>query len=142
MNQLLTHLQGLFPGCWHNRIFLVGGSVRDFLQGKPGQDLDLVAALPDDVLKTAGFRLVTAKTTTPIWFQYLSSIGKIEIIQIDGPDLLHDDLMRRDFTINAIAMQLSGELIDPLDGKKDLEQGLLRVCSGNSFKDLRLMACN
>jgi tRNA nucleotidyltransferase (CCA-adding enzyme) len=46
---------------------------------------------------------------------------------------LDADLLRRDFTINAMAMDLSGELHDPLHGAEDLKSGLLRVCSQQTF---------
>jgi tRNA nucleotidyltransferase (CCA-adding enzyme) len=135
MKDLLAFLQELFPAAYHEHVFLVGGSVRDFLQRKESQDIDLVAALPASELRACGFRLVEGKTTAPIWFRYDDALGKIEVIQLDGDSSLHDDLQRRDFTINAIAVRLSGELVDPLGGKEDLSNGLLRACSVNAFRD-------
>ena len=55
---------------------------------------------------------------------------------------VEDDMRRRDFTVNAMARRLStGELVDPLDGKKDLEQRVLRTVSPTSFAEdpLRLV---
>jgi tRNA nucleotidyltransferase (CCA-adding enzyme) len=135
MKDLLTSLQGLFPATCHEHIFLVGGSVRDFLLGNASEDIDLVAALPDAMLHKCGFHLVEGKTTAPIWFRYDTSLGKIEVIQLEDDSSLDDDLLRRDFTINAIAMRLSGELHDPLKGQSDLQSGLLSTCSQSSFVD-------
>lgn len=135
MKDLLTFLQGLFPATCHEHISLVGGSVRDFLLGKTSGDIDLVAALPDEILYKSGFRLVEGKTTAPIWFRYDTAAGKIEVIQLEDDSSLDDDLLRRDFTSNAIAMSFSGELHDPLHGQSDLQSRLLRTCTQSSFFD-------
>lgn len=47
------------------------------------------------------------------------------------PGTLHDDLARRDFTVNAMAMNDQGDLIDPFDGATDLKMGVL-ACVGNA----------
>lgn len=55
------------------------------------------------------------------------------------PSTINDDLHRRDFTINAMALRLDGnhygELLDPLGGEEDLEHGLIRVIQPKSFID-------
>ena len=57
-------------------------------------------------------------------------------IVADGGITLEQDMARRDFTINAIARRLeTGELLDPLHGRDDLERGLLRTTSATSFRD-------
>src|SRR6188768_1407150 len=57
-------------------------------------------------------------------------------IVADGGISLEQDMERRDFTINAIARQLeTGEVMDPLGGRADLERGLLRTTSPTSFRD-------
>jgi len=135
MNPAMDFLKGLFPETCHDRIFLVGGSVRDLLLGRGSKDIDLVAALSGDALAPLGFRLVTGKSTAPIWFSYDPVFGKIEVTPLSDCSHLNADLERRDFTINALAMSLAGEIIDPLDGRRDLEQRLLRTCSPCSFFD-------
>jgi tRNA nucleotidyltransferase (CCA-adding enzyme) len=97
------------------------------------KDLDLVAALTVDELFTLGFRLVEASSGADIYFHHHPDFGKIEITRIDSIDDLEDDLRRRDFTINAIAMTLEGARIDPLKGSDDLVTGLLRACSSETF---------
>jgi tRNA nucleotidyltransferase (CCA-adding enzyme) len=134
MNSLLRALQEQFTADSHDRIFLVGGSVRDDLLGRTGEDIDLAAALPAERLRRCGFRLVTGKTTAPIWFRCDPVFGKIEVTQLTQVAALDDDLRRRDFTINAMAMRLSGELLDPLHGGDDLRGGRLRACSDETFR--------
>src|SRR6188768_2851717 len=57
-------------------------------------------------------------------------------IVADGGISLEQDMERRDFTINAIARQLeTGEVLDPLGGRADLERGVLRTTSPTSFRD-------
>lgn len=135
MNNLLQPLQSLFPHDYHDRIYLVGGSVRDYLLQQPSEDYDFIAVVPTLLLKQCGFRLVTGKTTAPIWFRHHTSHGKTEVIQLDDSSLLDTDLRRRDFTINAIAVSLAGQLYDPLNGSSDLHRRLLRACSDQSFQD-------
>lgn len=143
MNSLLQPFQQLFPQQHHDQIFLVGGTVRDFLLQQPAQDYDLIAVLPEELLPLLGFRLVAGKTTRPIWFQHDAQLGKLELIRLDDLCQLDADLSCRDFTNNAIALSLSGRLFDPLNGQQDLQQRLLRVCSEQSFADdpLRIIRC-
>ena len=140
---LLKKLRHIFPVSCHDSTFVVGGSVRDSLLGMPLNDCDLVAAIPEKILEKLGFRLVLGRSTLPVWFRHDAAIGTIELIRLDDLSQLDADLKRRDFTINAIALSLSGRLHDPLNGQQDLQQRLLRVCSGKSFTDdpLRIIRC-
>lgn len=57
-------------------------------------------------------------------------------IVADAAITLEEDMRRRDFTINAIARRLeTGELLDPLGGREDLERGVLRTTAPSSFRD-------
>jgi len=109
--------------------------VRDLQLERPGQDLDLVTDLAEECLRSCGFHPVVSKTTEPIWFRFHPTMGKIEITRLTADVSLDDDLVRRDFTMNAQALSLRGELYDPLHGRDDLQQGILRVCSARSFSD-------
>ncbi|GAM08825.1 CCA-adding enzyme [Geobacter sp. OR-1] len=108
----------VFPSRLHNQVFLVGGIVRDILTGRNSHDIDLVAAVSEEDLQLSGFRPVAGKTTAPIMFRYDQEFGKIEVTVIADREALAIDLASRDFTCNAIAMTLEGELIDPIQGKK------------------------
>jgi tRNA nucleotidyltransferase (CCA-adding enzyme) len=132
---ILANLRGLFPAACHDRIFPVGGCVRDLLLDREIRDIDLVALVSDDLLRSLRFRPVTGKTTAPIWFRHDDVFGVIEVTQLAVDADLADDLLRRDFTINAMAATLQGEIIDPLHGRDDLQHGILRACSPLVFRD-------
>jgi tRNA nucleotidyltransferase (CCA-adding enzyme) len=130
---VISFLKGLFPVACHDRIVMVGGTVRDMLLGRKCNDLDLVAALGGDELLALGFRLVEASSGADIYFRHHPDFGKIEITRIESMDVLESDLRRRDFTINAIAMAFDGSRRDPLKGGVDLAAGVLRSCSTETF---------
>ncbi len=135
MLKVTAQLKQLFPKQFHERIFLVGGSVRDHLLGKQANDIDLAAALSDEELSHSSFVKISAKSTVPIWFRHELVAGTIEVIQLKNSAALNNDLLRRDFTINAMAISLSGQLFDPLNGKTDLANNTLNACHVNSFSD-------
>ncbi|MEI6209770.1 MAG: HD domain-containing protein [Desulfuromonadales bacterium] len=135
MNPEIAFLKSLFPASCHDRIVMVGGTVRDILLKRECKDLDLVAAFTCDELLSLDFRLVEASSGADIYFRHHPDYGKIEITRIDSMDALEDNLRRRDFTINAIAMTLDGTIIDPLKGCDDLVTGPLRTCSSETFSN-------
>jgi tRNA nucleotidyltransferase (CCA-adding enzyme) len=126
-------LKTIFPPSLHDQVFLVGGSVRDLLLGRDSRDTDLVAALSPEEFLVLGFRRVEASSSATIYFKHHPGFGTIEVTRIDTVDDLADDLMRRDFTINAMALDMNGSYIDPLGGREDLKAGRLRACSQQTF---------
>jgi len=131
-------------------IFLVGGAVRDMLLGKKIHDWDLATdALPEEVtaiIKKAGGKVVPTGikhgTVTVFYKKQSAEITtfRTEEGYSDGrrPDQVHfaaaieEDLSRRDFTMNAIALRLpEGEIVDPFGGKKDIKAGIIR-CAGKA----------
>ncbi len=142
------------------RVYLVGGVVRDLLLGYKTLDLDLAVegdppdtsvsglarALADELHGSAVThrRFGTAKLTAGALTVDLAMArteryprpGALPVVQ---PGTIHDDLSRRDFTINAIAIALAaptfGAVIDPLGGRADLDAGLIRVLHEGSFRD-------
>jgi tRNA nucleotidyltransferase (CCA-adding enzyme) len=137
--------------------YVVGGFVRDLLLRRPVNDLDVIVEgdaikLGKALVKKFGGNLTPHDAFhTAIWhlpdstdFVDLITARK-EIYENPGalptvtPAAIEDDLRRRDFTINAMAIRLDGdhlgELLDPLDGQKDLEQGTIRVLHPRSFID-------
>jgi tRNA nucleotidyltransferase (CCA-adding enzyme) len=141
-------------------IYLVGGFVRDVLLEKPVNDFDLVVEgdatkLGRALVQHFGGRVtVHAPFKTATWFpQNLSQdTPPLDLISARSETYAHpaalptiklgaltDDLLRRDFTINAMAVRLDGdhfgELTDPHGGQADLERGLVRVLHPNSFVD-------
>ncbi len=135
MTATLPFLKSLFSPSQHNRVVLVGGTVRDMLLGCESRDIDLVAAFSPNELSALGFRLVEASSGATIYFKHHPEFGTIEVTRIDSMADLEGELRRRDFTINAMATDLYGTLIDPLGGERDLRGGILRACTVHSFTD-------
>ncbi|MCY3946524.1 MAG: hypothetical protein OXF44_09620 [Anaerolineaceae bacterium] len=131
-------------------VFLVGGAVRDALAGRPVHDIDL--ALADGGVR-ASRRIANALGGHCYVLDRKRDVGRalldvgqaqirIDVARFRGPDL-HADLLDRDFTINAMAVELAGNcdlLIDPLDGEVDLKARRLRQCHGDSLANDPLRA--
>jgi tRNA nucleotidyltransferase (CCA-adding enzyme) len=137
-------------------VYLVGGTVRDILLGEPGFDVDLAVegdgqafaqalarelggrVQPHDAFGTAvveygdGERVdvVTARRER---YDAPAALPTVE------PSTIEDDLFRRDFALNAMAVELTGEaagrLVDPFEGRRDLDAKTIRVLHDGSFVD-------
>ena len=131
-------------------IYLVGGAVRDMLRGKKIHDWDLATnALPEDVavfVRRCGGKVIPTGikhgTVTVLYKNESCEVTtfRTESDYSDGrrPDKIEyagkieEDLSRRDFTMNAIALRLpDGKIIDPFGGKKDIKAKIIR-CVGNA----------
>ena len=137
-------------------IYIVGGFVRDLLLGHPSLDFDLV--VEGDAIKLAdslaskygGKATIHQKFGTAKWFANKNS--SIDLISARSEIYKHpaalpivkmgtisDDLHRRDFTINTLAIRLDGnhfgEMHDELGGLDDLQHGLVRILHPRSFID-------
>lgn len=123
-------------------IYLVGGAVRDQLLGYPIKERDyvVVGASPEEMLKQ-GFRLIGKDF--PV-FLHPKTHDEYALARTErkigpgykgfscyaAPDVtLEDDLLRRDLTINAMAQNSSGHIIDPFQGQKDIDNKRLRHVS-------------
>ncbi len=138
-------------------LYLVGGPVRDCLLGRNVLDLDLAIegdaielarALTNDVggTLTMHARFGTAKWLAPDRSRSIDlAMTRTETYAQPGalPEVTHGtlvtDLIRRDFTANAMALRLDsdhfGELIDLHDGERDVQAGVVRVLHPRSFVD-------
>jgi tRNA nucleotidyltransferase (CCA-adding enzyme) len=139
----------------HGRTFLVGGAVRDAIIGAEVIDLDfaiegagidfardLAATLGGSATPYGDFGTATvafaqgsfdvASTRSELY----ASQGVLPTVEPAGID---EDLLRRDFTMNAMAVALDsverGALLDPLDGEADIASGTVRVIHDASFAD-------
>jgi len=122
--------------------YIVGGAVRDALLGRPVNDHDwVVVGSTPEAMVAAGYTPVgkdfpvflhpqtheehalarTERKTAPGYRGF--------VVHADPAVTLEDDLRRRDLTINAIAQDEHGALIDPYDGQRDLEAKVLRHVS-------------
>lgn len=124
------------------RTYRVGGAVRDQLLGYPSTETDwvVVGATPDELLER-GFRQVgkdfpvflhpdTGEEYALARTERKSGHGYYGFTLNASPDVtLEEDLLRRDLTINAMAMDGANQLIDPWGGRADLEAKVLRHVS-------------
>lgn len=110
--------------CW-----LVGGAVRDSLLGRTPTDVDVVcrAADPAEIVARVGGAAVGKPPFCTVDTTFRGH--PLEIALLTGGSLTKD-LERRDFTINALAMDADGVLVDPFGGRSDLERGVLRTVAG------------
>jgi len=121
--------------------YFVGGCVRDALLGRPVKDIDIAtAAKPDEVLALfpdaipTGLQHGTVTVPFGAW-HYEVTTFRAESAYSDGrhPDAVsflddvEGDLERRDFTVNAMAVDADGKLVDPFGGRCDLEAKVLRA---------------
>lgn len=143
-------------------LYIIGGSVRDLILGAPFKDLDLTVegdaiALARILAKRHGGKVTAhSKFGTANWFLpkdlMTESRESVDLISARSetykhsaalptvkPGSITDDIRRRDFTINTLAIRLDGshfgQLRDDLNGMDDLKKGIVRALHGNSFLD-------
>ena len=130
--------------------FCVGGCVRDLLLGRAPQDWDVTtSATPEQVQSLFGKLAIPTGlqhgTVTVVWEGQRVEVTTFrrdgDYLDCRRPDhvefteSIREDLSRRDFTVNAIAMDRRGELVDPFGGQEDLRYELLR-CVGDPDRRL------
>ena len=140
----------------YDGVYLVGGTVRDILLGEPNFDVDIAVegdaiGLARSVADALGGR-VRAHSKFGTAVVVYGDAQRIDVVTArtefyDAPAALpsvehatiREDLFRRDFTINAMAVSLKGEdfgrLVDPFHGRRDLEAKTIRVLHNLSFID-------
>ena len=127
---------------FNNEIYLVGGAVRDYLSGKCTHDRDLIVCDLDAKefsQKLCGLldaTFVPLDETNKIYRLVLKD--KINYIDITNPieNSLEKDLIRRDFTINSIAINIkTGEIVDINNGIKDFNKRQINLISTDNLID-------
>ena len=132
------------------KLYLVGGSVRDFLTGDKPKDFDLATdALPDEVLEILGgkfrtnlqgraFGVVVVYTKDQPEGMEIATFRE-DVTKGRNPEVklgvtIEDDVKRRDITYNALFFDLdTNEIVDLTGGRKDLEDGITRMV-GDPFE--------
>jgi len=119
--------------------YIIGGSIRDLLLGRTPTDYDIaVTGNPEKFAKKMAAnisgRLVKIGKPGQMIIRVISDDNIFDITSLNGSPI-EDDLHKRDFTINALAYDLSsGEIIDCLGGLRDLADKKVRMVSTNAFR--------
>jgi len=140
------------------KIYSVGGAVRDEFLGKESKDLDiLISGIPmdklEEILSKYGRVDAVGKSFGILKFKPEGSTEDIDIaiprtekptgegghkgFEVSSSHELpiEKDLERRDFTINAIAKDVDGNIIDPFGGQNDLQNKIIRIVNPEAFSD-------
>ncbi|MDO8619307.1 MAG: HD domain-containing protein [Candidatus Daviesbacteria bacterium] len=122
------------------KIYIVGGAPRDILMNRPVNDWDFTTdAKPDEILKLFPEGFNDNKFGT-VGISFDNKVYEITTMRKEGiyvdfrhpvevywTNKIEEDLARRDFTINAIAMSLDGTITDPYNGQKDIAEKIIRA---------------
>ena len=129
--------------------YIVGGAVRDMLRGVPVHDYDITtSAVPEEtsrIMTSMGFKVIvdsSAKYGTVVFIDPSDTSKRIEITtfrsdadyedsrhpdKVSFTSSLKEDAARRDFTVNSLYMDAEGNIIDPNNGKADIEAKIIRA---------------
>lgn len=138
------------------QIYIVGGAVRDLLMKSKVSDWDFTTdASPEEILKLfpEGFydnKFGTVGISSDLGVLEITTMRKEGIykdyrhpINVSWTDKIEEDLARRDFTVNAIALSLDDKIIDPFQGENDIKNKIIKAVGdpNQRFKEdaLRLM---
>jgi poly(A) polymerase len=137
IEDMLTALADYFQAC--EGAYLVGGCVRDLLLGRPPADYDVAvlgdpSAYAQKLAAAAGGRIVEiGKPPFRLW--RVVAPGAIIDVSAAGASIA-EDLRHRDFTINALAIDITtGAIIDVTGGRQDLTAGTIRMVSASAFRN-------
>ncbi len=139
--KIWTEIERIFP---HDEMWLVGGAVRDSLQGIPPDDYDFATSmLPvaiEDAIQRAGRKpYLIGKRFGTIGVTVDGQMVEITTFRTEkyqsgsrSPEMrfaatIEADLSHRDFTVNAMAFDREGSLFDPFGGREDIDNKLLRT---------------
>jgi len=123
----------------NKELFLVGGAVRDFLMGNESDDLDFATnATPEEMMSMNAKTIPTGFDHGTVTFLINGESFEVTTfrkdVNTDGrhatvefSKTIEEDLSRRDFVINSLAMDEKGNIIDPFNGKGDIENGLIKA---------------
>ena len=122
------------------KAYVVGGFVRDYLLGNASYDVDIAtSAQPKDIKEIFDLSSSTEDNYGSVYFK--DSLYNYDIttfrsedkyenrkpVEFNYIESIEEDVKRRDFTINALYMDSEGNIIDLVDGQKDLENKIIRV---------------
>lgn len=127
------------------KLFIIGGTVRDILMGQAPKDIDVVCKNAKDLAnkikgeKNVALIPMEKKPDEPCYRIVKREMPEyvLDIAELRG-ETIEEDLNKRDFTINAIAIEVKedgslGDMIDPLNGAEDIKKRIIRVTNSNAF---------
>ena len=122
------------------KAYVVGGYVRDYLLGKESFDVDIATnAVPKDVIDTLELDSFTRDSYGSLYFEENKynfdittfrkelSYDNRKPTEYEYIDTIEEDVIRRDFTINSLYMDIDGNIIDLVNGQKDIKDKIIRV---------------
>ena len=120
---------------------LVGGAARDLLRGETPNDYDWAASDPAQVARWLAGKVGAAFPLDEQRNHWRAVVGGVQHDIVPLPGELEPELLRRDFTVNALALDASGHVTDPAGGQRDLKRRSLRMVSEQNLRDdpLRLL---
>ncbi|PHK49221.1 CCA tRNA nucleotidyltransferase [Staphylococcus edaphicus] len=125
----------------HYQAYFVGGSVRDYLMNKPIHDIDITtSATPDEIEAIFDKTIPIGREHGTINVVYNGEQYEVTTFRAEGDYVdhrrpnevffvrnLYEDVKRRDFTMNAIAMDINYQTFDYFEGQKDIKQHIIRT---------------
>ena len=127
--------------------YIVGGYVRDSILGKETFDIDIATnALPKDVIEILDLDSVKQDSYGSLYFEEgkynfdITTFRKELTYESRKPteyeyiDSIEEDVLRRDFTINSLYMDINDNIIDLVDGQKDIKNKLIRIVGDIDIK--------
>ena len=122
-------LRKLPAGC-----YVVGGAVRDLLLGRDPLDVDIAAVGAAQVASLVRSRVITLGRD-PSAYRVIAGDRVYDFADIQGVDI-DEDLGRRDYTMNALAIDLAtGAMLDRFGGERDARDGIVRMVHAKNFDD-------
>ena len=139
------------------KIYAVGGPVRDFILGKQSKDLDIIVTgieydLLQGILENYGKTDLVGQSFGIIKFRESPTSEEIDValprtekktgqgyqgfeVTVDPNMSVEDEMKRRDLTINSLAMDGDGNIIDPFNGLNDIKNKIIKATSSDSFSE-------